>query len=43
LVTNWYQSWQQYLFTAAELQSMGLFAGNINSIKFNISSIAKSE
>jgi len=35
----WYQSWQQYLFTAAELQSMGLYAGNITSMKFNVSGL----
>ena len=32
----WYQNWQQYLFTAAELRAMGLGAGNINSMTFNI-------
>lgn len=32
----WYQTWQQYLYTAAELKAMGLVAGNISSIAFNI-------
>ena len=32
----WYQTWQQYLFTAAELNALGLTAGNITSLKFNI-------
>ncbi len=35
----WYQTWQQYLFTAAELTSFGLSAGNITSLTFNISSV----
>ncbi len=32
----WYQTWQQYLFKASELQAMGLSAGNITSLAFNI-------
>ena len=34
----YYQDWQQFLFTAAELQAMGLRAGNITNFKLNISS-----
>jgi hypothetical protein len=32
----WYQDWTQMVYTAAELQAMGLTAGNITSIRFNI-------
>lgn len=31
--------WSQMVFTAAELNAVGIFAGNINSIKFNITSL----
>ena len=34
-----YQDWQQYLFTAAELNAIGLYAGNITSLAFNISAL----
>lgn len=32
----WYQSWHQYVITAAELQAAGMVSGNINSISFNL-------
>ena len=35
----WYQTWQQYLYTATELSAMGLTAGNITSLAFNISNV----
>ncbi len=35
----WYQTWQQYLFTAAELNAMGMTAGNITSLSFSISAL----
>ena len=35
----WNQDWQQFLFTAAELNAMGINQGNITSIKFNISTL----
>jgi hypothetical protein len=38
----YYQDWQQFLFTAAELQAMGLRAGNITNFKLNISSFSAS-
>ncbi|CAN1542127.1 Ig-like domain CHU_C associated [Flavobacteriaceae bacterium] len=38
----YYQDWQQFLFTAAELQAMGLRAGNITNFKLNISSFSES-
>ncbi len=36
----WYHNWQQYLFTAAELNAAGITtAGSISSLKFNISGL----
>jgi hypothetical protein len=35
----WYQGWRQFVFTAAELQAMGLSAGNITSLQFNIAAL----
>ena len=35
----WYQTWQQYLFTASELSAIGLTAGNITSISFSTSTV----
>lgn len=35
----WYQGWRQFVYTAAELQALGLGAGNITSISFNISTL----
>ena len=35
----WYQGWKQIVFTAAELQALGLSAGNITSLKFNIAAL----
>ncbi|MEI6821286.1 MAG: hypothetical protein WCL51_05090, partial [Bacteroidota bacterium] len=35
----WYQNWQQLVYTATELQAQGLVAGNITSIKFNVSTL----
>ena len=36
----WYQNWQQYLFTAAELNAAGITtAGSISSLQFNISAL----
>jgi hypothetical protein len=32
----WYQDWSQMVYTAAELQAMGLSAGNITSLTFNM-------
>ena len=32
----WYEDWSQMVYTAAELQAMGLGAGNITSLQFNI-------
>lgn len=32
----WYQSWQQMVYTAAELQAMGLSAGNITALAFYV-------
>jgi hypothetical protein len=32
----WYQTWQQYLFTASELTAMGIYPGNITSLAFKI-------
>ena len=31
----WYQSWQQFLYTSAELNALGITAGNITSIALN--------
>ncbi len=38
----WYQDWQQYVFTAAELNALGLTAGNITSLTFDISALPSS-
>ena len=35
----WYQGWKQIVFTAAELQALGLSAGNITSLQFNIAAL----
>ncbi|TAF71273.1 MAG: hypothetical protein EAZ58_04460, partial [Flavobacterium sp.] len=35
----WYQSWQQFLYTASELQALGLTAGNITSLSFNVNTV----
>jgi gliding motility-associated-like protein len=35
----WYQGWRQFVFTAAELQALGLSAGNITSLQFNIAAL----
>lgn len=35
----WYQGWRQFVFTAAELQALGLSAGNITSLRFNIAAL----
>ena len=35
----WYQGWKQIVFTAAELQALGLSAGNITSLRFNIAAL----
>jgi len=35
----WYQSWNQFIYRASELTALGLGAGNITSIKFNISAL----
>ncbi len=35
----WYQSWQQFLYTKAELNAMGVTSGAISSIAFNTSTM----
>ncbi len=35
----WYQGWRQFVYTAEELQALGLGAGNITTLSFNISSL----
>ncbi len=35
----WYQDWSQMVYTASELQAMGLVVGDITSITFNIGAI----
>jgi hypothetical protein len=35
----WYQDWSQMVYTAAELQAMGLSAGNITSLTFNMGAL----
>lgn len=35
----WYQGWKQIVFTAAELQALGLSAGNLTSLRFNIAAL----
>ena len=35
----WYQDWQQYVYTAAELNALGLTAGNITSLTFDITGL----
>ncbi len=35
----WYQGWRQFVFTAAELQALGLSPGNITSLRFNIAAL----
>lgn len=35
----WYQGWRQFVFTASELQALGLSAGNITSLQFNIAAL----
>lgn len=35
----WYQGWRQFVFTASELQALGLSAGNITSLRFNIAAL----
>ncbi|MFZ4058361.1 MAG: beta strand repeat-containing protein, partial [Ferruginibacter sp.] len=36
----WYQDWQQMVYTKAELEAAGLVAGNITSLKFNVTANA---
>ena len=36
---RWAQYWNQTVFTAAELQALGLTAGNITSIAYNITTL----
>jgi hypothetical protein len=38
----WYQDWQQYVFTAAELNALGLTAGNITSLNLDITALPSS-
>ncbi|MFT4062373.1 MAG: T9SS type A sorting domain-containing protein [Edaphocola sp.] len=38
----WYQTWQQMVYTAAELQAAGLVAGNITAITFKTASASSS-
>jgi len=35
----WYEDWSQMVYTAAELQAMGLTAGDITSLQFNINGL----
>ena len=36
----WFQSWCQFVWTPAELNAAGLFAGNITNLTFDVGSIA---
>ena len=39
----WYQDWQQYVYTAAELNAIGLTAGNITSLTFDITGLPSAD
>jgi hypothetical protein len=39
----WYQDWQQYVYTAAELNALGMTAGNITSLTFDVSGLPSAD